>query len=261
MNKIFLTTVQFSGTRFLNYSVMYATDPYFTRMQIANVKGFYRLADTVGERLRHTNTNNIEELISKIEERFAEVGSGDFTSIITAHIGDSCSGFIPFSDQEKLIDIFPTAVTLRDPLLSLLSREGRKADDRQEYLVDGFVSLAETKKKVFHVPVDLYASKLCEARVKLLTDLFNFLGITPLDKDYINITALEWRVRGNTQADHSVSANAKKRAAHLKNLYRVGDIKEIIKIMPRCYEYLKSKELILRPMLEEAGYTNLLWWS
>jgi hypothetical protein len=260
MKTIFLTTVQFSGTRFLNYSIIDAIRPHFTRMQLANVKGFYRIADTIKDKLTHTNTNNIKELIVGVKKRLSKVDSNQMIGIITAHIGDSNKGFIPFADQEKLIGLFPTAVTLRDPLASLLTREGRRMDDHQQYLVDGYESLAKSKRTFFKLPVDLYADKPCKYRCELLKGLFSFLDISVGEK-YIRKTASEWRVRENIQDDPSVSSFAKKRASQLKNWYRLGNIKEIFKVIPKCYEYLKSKESIIRPMLEEAGYTNLLWWG
>lgn len=264
MKIVFLTTPQFSGTRLLHLSVAYATQPHFTRMQIAKVRGFYRIADTIEGKLTHTNTNNIKELIDGIRERFSKVVSSDyehFTGIVTAHVGDSYHGFIPFAYQEMLIDTFPTAITLRDPLASLLTREGRKADDHHQYLIDGYVSLAKTKKVLFRVPVDLYASKPYEDRLALLTGLFDFLGVVPLEEDYIAKIAREWHVWGNIQDDATVSDAAKKRAAQLKSWHKNGDIQKIIEVIPKCYKYLKSKEQIIRPMLEWVGYTNLLWWD
>lgn len=263
MKIIFLTTVQFSGTRFLNYSIINAIQPDFARMQVANVKGFYRIADTLESKLIHTNTGNIKELIAGIKERFSKIDIDNFTGIVTAHVG-SHRGFIPFPDQEKIIDEFPTAVTLRDPLLSLLSREGRsdaKSLDNHYYLVGGFICLAKTTRRIFHVPVDLYARKTIRERVDLLEHLFQWLEVIPATQDYIKKTAQEWKIRGNTQNDNSVPPSCQIRAARLKDWYQSGDLKKIMEVIPNCYRYLKSKESIIRPMLERAGYTNLIWWD
>lgn len=263
MKIVFLTTVQFSGTRLLHLSVAYATQPHFSRMQIANVKGFYRIADTVEGTLTHTNTSSIKELIAGVKERFSKVVSSceHFTCIVTAHNGDGFHGFIPFTDQEMLIDTFPTATALRDPLSSLLTREGRRPDDCHQYLIDGFVSLAKTNRKLFYVPVDLYAGKSFEKRFILLEGLFDFLGIVPIEKDYITKMASEWLIRGDIQNDASVSDSNKKRAAQLKSWHQQWDIQRIIRAIPRSYKYLKDREPIIRPMLEQAGYKNLLWWD
>lgn len=266
MKTVFLSTAQFSGTRFLHYTVTPASNhPQWqqSKIKIIRIKnGLYKATDTFILKNNYIFARSLEGLIGKIKKRLSEQvkNPDNFVASIVAHFGND-GGFIPFNEQERLMDIYPTAITLRDPLAIILTTEGRRQGDIHHLTSDNYVALAQSKKSVFYVPVDLYKHKSLDDRKKLICNLFSFLGITPSDSGYIDNIVAEWKVRGSVLKDKSMPVENRKYASLLRCLYDEGDIKQIRKIVPNCYAELKRREPIIRPLLEQVGYKNLIWWE
>ncbi len=269
MKIVFLPTIQHTGTRFLHFTIAYAVKPHYCKLQL----GFdnpnminpycYALDNFEGEAKR-TRIGSFEKLIVCIKQRLAIAEKSSrktpFVGEVITHFGSGVGSFIPFEIQERMMDIFPTAITVRDPLAALITREGRTSADEHKYIVNGFAELAASQKDFFCLPVDLYGEKAIVERLRILRELLEYLGV-PADKSYIMQAATDWTNYGATQKDLSLSIRIRKYADQLKKAYRYGEVEKIIEAMPRTYEYLKSKELIIRPFLEKLGYRDLLWWG
>lgn len=183
---------------------------------------------------------------------------GNDITIIHTHFGDGetwhpkdAGKFIPSYVLRELIDVYPSIIPVRDPLAALLTRQVRCPDLQHSYIIEGFVTLAELKEKhdLFLLPVDFNGDKSFEERFGVLRKLFAFLKLS--EEPYIKFWAASWPVKNSVRNIN----------VELYDSYRNGDIEKIIEVIPEEYAYLKGKETILKPFLEELGYKNLLWWD
>ncbi len=162
-----------------------------------------------------------------------------------------------------------TVIPIREPLKALLTCHTRNADMIDiTFIVNGFVQLAEwlqDKENDIHLfPIDLLSKCPVLPQVHLpdghtrygaIRDLFDFLGL-PLEP-YMSIIAQEWALVNSTGERFTRKCNS---------FYYSRNIGAIIEELDNHYEgggfeYLKSKEAILRPFLEVIGYRSLLWWD
>ena len=177
------------------------------------------------------------------------------------HPGDGKEGkFFENPQVEQLLIKLNAIIPLRDPLLSLITRHKRHPELQHFYIINGFAVLTEWyerygKEKLFCVPVDLYSTKSIGERFHLLESLFTFTFLSSSNIDYIrNVAwATRWPIFNSTGTEMPMDK--------LGQLYRNGDVKKIASFFPEEYEYLKSKEGILKPFLQELGYQNLPWWG
>jgi len=176
----------------------------------------------------------------------AHFGNGD-----TKHNGDK-GKFLPEDLIKDLTRMFPSLSSTRDPLLALLSRHARFPKLEHFYIINGFITLIELYRnhRVFVLPVDLYAERPKVERYHELMRLMEYIGLEV--EPYLAFWAINWPVHNPTSNADSIK---------YKSYYKSKKLKKIIALIPDEYEYLKSKESILKPFLQELGYENLLWWE
>jgi hypothetical protein len=147
---------------------------------------------------------------------------------------------------------FTSVSTIRDPLLSLITRQVRQPDLPHFYIIDGFVTLSELvqKHKLFLVSVDLLRDFSYKSKLNYLRKVLDYVGLA--DESYVRLWAVSWPMFNSTpELPEPV----------LHTAYEKGDLELIVKAFPEEYEYLKSKESVLKPFLQDQGYANLLWWE
>ena len=171
---------------------------------------------------------------------------------VTYHPNDA-EKFITDKVLFELVGIHPTVITIRDPLLALITRQLRHPDLWHSYIITAFMTIVQelvNKPNVFFLPVDLYKNKSYAQRLQLLKRLFAFLKLG--EEDYLKFWAAGWP-RLNTVGYES--------AKETRRWYNNRDIDKISALFPEEYGVLKKREAILRPFLEKLGYRNLLWWE
>ncbi len=161
--------------------------------------------------------------------------------------------------EEEFLDLitvlasrWPIIVSLRDPLLSVLSAYNRNVRDHT-YLVEQFVRLVEmidkglTRYTPIYVPVDLMEKLPLRRRVQQFVDT-----LAPLD--YLNQEhCLAWARRWpriESQGPYSS-----------KSYYNNRQRKRISRLIPKEWDALVAARPVLQPFLEAQGYKDLLWWS
>jgi hypothetical protein len=182
------------------------------------------------------------------------------TTILHKHIPMSAEGEVITLEQDRLlnvphlavIDTYKTLIPLRDPLLSIITRQSRHPDLTHTYLVHGFLHLTDLEKhpNVFFVPIDTDID-LPQKR-RLLRSACLHIDI-PERLTYIRRYAESWPV--------SNSFSYTEQNKSLKGHYYSRDIPELMKTFPQEIKLLREKEGQLRPFLEKHGYKNLPWWS
>lgn len=226
-------------------------------------------AGASGHLIHHEGLNrllyeyNVSRLFDKKE--WANSLFGPELTLIYAHFGEGeirhtndVGKFPPMNLIEDLVQMFPSISTIRDPLLVLLSRQARHPELKHFYLINGFVDLVRLYRKyrIFVLPVDLYAEKPNTERYRELEGLMGYVGLEI--EPYLAFWAINWPIYNPTIA---LTKESKLKIIEYRNYYESKNIKGIIDVIPEEYEYLKSKEPILKLFLQELGYINLLWWD
>jgi len=164
--------------------------------------------------------------------------------------------------QVLIASVTPTVIPIRDPLAALISYEmraekaGRTAEEGFAPLshLDTWVALAETARMTLRnfahikfIPWDLMGEdKLATVRTLLITS--RDLGLEGVDPS-IDCAA---NLIHNNDGGHYI----------LKEAYQDRDVGYIRENLHQgAFEYLCDMEDILRPFLEELGYSDLMWWS
>lgn len=200
--------------------------------------------------LQHSQVTSFSEL--------RDLKFGDGYTLIHTHFGDGetwhpndASKFKPFYVVKELIGACPSVIPLRDPLASLITRHIRCPELQHSYIIEGFVALAQIyKENNFYVlPIDLYSDKSFEERLLVLREFLVAAGLP--EESYIKFWAASWPIVNSVRGLD----------IELYDNFAKGKIEPIIKVIPEEWAYLKNKESILRPFLEELGYKNLLWWD
>ncbi len=170
------------------------------------------------------------------------------------HHPDDTEKFIRDKVLLDLIGIHPIVTTVRDPLLSIITRQLRHPDLWHTYIINGFMVLAEqlaTKRAdVFIFPVDLYRNKSYEARLVILRQVLNFLNLA--EEPYVKFWAAAWP---------RFNSVGYKMARETRRWYKNRQVEPISYLFLEEYRYLQAREKTLRPVLERLGYRDLLWWS
>lgn len=150
---------------------------------------------------------------------------------------------------------WPIVVSLRDPLLSVLTKHYRGT--KIESPVGCFVKLVEmidltkTAYKPIYLPVDLMTQLPVEKRIKRFVGALEPLKF--LDKAHCLYWAREW--------PYVASKGDSRRSYYLKDLYHNHEAKAIKKIVPEEWAALEKARPLLQPFLEARGYRDLLWWA
>lgn len=144
----------------------------------------------------------------------------------------------------------PTIIPLRDPLLSLITAKKRREDAHHVWIVENWLML-----RVFiwpygdaaYYPVDLESKKPYNERRQNLHKIIEYCGL-PAD-NYVDEYAHRFQP-ANSRGEYE-----------LKTMYKDGDFAQLRLHLKKEIEHLQANEDVLRPMLEEIGYKDLLWWS
>lgn len=141
-------------------------------------------------------------------------------------------------------------IPVRDPLLSLCTRENRRAGVDHKYLIDGFLLLSKylfNKQNLF--PIDLIYT--AEEKVLFFKRVLDVLSIEQQDAllPIIEKHAGKWCNR-----------NSRKDVSGLKRAYIAKDFGFMRKIIPNELEYLLYNKKIIIPFLKKLGYKDLGWW-
>jgi len=193
----------------------------------------------------HKSVTNFITEKTFVEKKFFNL---DGTIIFHHHFDNTQRDLSDFMNHSDKI-----VVTVRDPLLSLLTANARKQGGETLYhIIDGFLTLIDwaSKYDIFLLPVDLYYHKSVMERYFLLRNLFDFVEFDY--EPYISWWAHEWPIFNTVGPDIGRS---------YKNLYHSRNIAGVSELVPEYYKTLVKHESILRPFLESLGYRGLLWWT
>jgi|GEM_PF-2599450 len=248
MNRtVFIPTIQHTGTWFcIELLANHST----------NISGRFIHHKTLNKLL---NEYTASRIIIDNRKKWESSLFGPQLNLIHAHFGDGDTKhsndkekFLPQNLIEDLVQMFPSLSSTRDPLLALLSRHARFPKLEHFYIINGFITLIELYRRyrIFVLPVDLYAERTNVERYNKLVSLMKYLGLEI--EPYLAFWAINWPVHNPTNIPIS---------SKYRNYYKSKKLKKIIALIPDEYEYLKNKESILKPFLQELGYENLLWWE
>lgn len=145
--------------------------------------------------------------------------------------------------SHALAAYYDTIVPLRDPLMSLITRQSRHPDLDHSFIIDSFVHLTTIPYPLFFFPIDRDPADRGELVDRMLRGVG--LGWTPEIEQYVSAWAPV-----NTSGEYP-----------LKAAYRAGDIQTIRNAIPEEFDLLRSKEDVLRPFLRSHGYRKLAWYS
>lgn len=162
-----------------------------------------------------------------------------------------------------LATLIPTILTVRDPLLSLITCYTRESPGQKNiftgkrYGVQLIERHAEFIKTInalgepdYTLPVDLVAKHGPGGRRTIIGDMLKAVGL----KSYKNMIE-KW---GN---DWKVVRSLNRRHHNVKEAYERGDAKAVQKLLPDEYwGALQDNKNVLRSYLEKYGYRNLMWW-
>lgn len=161
------------------------------------------------------------------------------------------SGLVPYFMFDALANTHKTIITVRDPMLSLISRQNRYPEGSpHEDILDGFEYIASLdSKNIFWFPIDLYDT--VKERKQLLLNLAEFLEVEP-DEKYITSTAKKWDL---VNTNHDISL--------LKAKYTSGDVKEVLNFFTkRGSRFLATQTgKKIKDFLIRVGYRDLPWFK
>lgn len=271
MNRVFIPSVMHSGTIFTRNLIGYAGYKYFMIYLWGageNAPEGVKIVDSVQENKVYF-VDNASDLASMIKTSNFNFNIGDENcnegiGVIHAHVSQSRIGFIKDNFTISLMHAFKTVIPIRDPLLVLGTRYKRMLNKNEDDLidcteiVDGFCLFAKYYSRGMHflLPVDLYSQREEEDRIDILKDLFQYIGL-PCSDQYL-AEAAKWEKRNVSLENYKIN-NLK--PVTLQAMIKTRDLDGIKEIMGKDYDYLKSKEDIIRPFLEDIGYVDLLWWD
>ena len=175
--------------------------------------------------------------------------------VIVSHLAGGADGptdehrgkHITIGLARNLAEYWPTVVPLRDPLLSLITRQLRHPERDHGYIIDAFCELWKLAGNVHWLPIDVgerpldRKDRLVEITAKILG------GWTRETEDFLT----QWIAPAYnvTPPEHP-----------LKLAYRTGDFGEIHAAFPEEFDLLLERRGEIRELLEPIGY-QLPWWN
>ncbi len=207
----------------------------------------------------HGDISNIILFKDLVKNNIAQVPSPETKSVIHVHIASTFEGIHPNDEMKSLLPIllapmvrfYRTVMTVRDPVRCLISRHLRHPELCHNYIVDGFVYMAECKSSgldIFFVPVDLIGEAINSTRRQMIVEMARHCNIGYVPR--MEQAADEWLA-----PSYNVTG-----PSELKDSYQKGKFNLIRQAIENELEYLKSKESIIKPFLKSLGYKNLAWW-
>lgn len=202
------------------------------------------------------STGTIFTLPSSESEDFVQYIKDWQTPLYHLHFGlpDECDM------MDSILPHYKVIIPIRDPLLSLISRENRHPElAPHEFIIDGFLYLAQlhkmNPKNIFLFPVDLYKTR--DDRKKLLLKLSDFLGIRNTERRarIINFTLSHWDKPVNPSPDDY---------SGLKKLYQNDETRLVFNfLLNNRYgdNRISDKMILIREFLKSLGYDQLPWFD
>lgn len=165
------------------------------------------------------------------------------STVLQMHFGDETYTDLEehLNELEFWIHALPTIVCLRDPVLSLISRQVRHPEIPSiAYLVDGFERIAKLR------PLNVYFVNVDRPVVgrQQLAAIFDALEISPP-----SMAAVDAWLPHNTSRPHP-----------LKRAYAAGDLDTVAAALPKSWPRLMQKRAIIRDFLQGHGYPSLPWY-
>lgn len=250
---IFLTTLVHSGTWFLLY--FFHTHPEVDG--VLETRFLSGASYLTGQAEHHTGVGRLEIPLERgiVIEKFVPGG----VNVLHCHFFNEIQPLTTGSILALML-MCPSVVTLRDPLLSVISSVdkigiGKKLEERLEVsilqLVKDFRSLGECIGNISKVsapvlfPIDVPVT--VDSRYELLTRVLDHVGLQ--NKSHAKMWAEKWPLV-NSRGSHP-----------LKDAYMRRDAEFIKGTIPKTWSLLRSYQSSLRPFMERNGYKNLMWWS
>lgn len=194
-------------------------------------------------------------------------------SHVLAHIGQPSSTSLLDSQAKELLNVIPCISSIRDPLLSIVSRHIRSPglDSVYDFIINGNLFLAElySNSNIFMLPVDL--ERTVEERLLILDDIIDYLEKTSSWKMHEEVDLIllrqfvsEWGKQGEWEKEkvNNVNITWGDYGDRIKKYYEDGDVGQLLKIenIKQEYDRLQENKDILKPFYEALGYADLLWW-
>lgn len=205
-------------------------------------------------RLERPETNT--KYIQKVRNHFKQAVMKGQTVTFHSHFFDS-------GHLMMLMMFFPTFLSLRDPLLTLITSQARNKGlieeqtgvDYGQRLIEKWAMTVETFNQFGEpdlvIPIDLVAGQSVAYKANVLAHLLIFCGVTPYDF-VVNQYANKWPV---------IRSLDRGGAPGLKDAYARGDVAKIkAGLTPAGWTALQTHKNVLQPFLEKHGYKNLMWW-
>ena len=154
---------------------------------------------------------------------------------------------------QRLIDDNKTIIPVRDPMLSLITREKRHPELNPHYpwvtQFDRFVDLAE-HPNCFFFPIDLYKS--ADEKKVLVRNLLDYVGVTDINDVWLNNFVKKWTPVNLTAANNNIQKN-------LVAPYQNGELDKLHARFKKSYEFLIKNDNI-KKFLKTMGY-DLPWFK
>lgn len=155
--------------------------------------------------------------------------------------------FLGHPYAKAMATTFKTVIPLRDPMLSLITRQKRHPELVHTSIIDGFEFLSQLDDtNTFWFPIDQQLT--LEERFCLIDSMCKFLDIES-DSSVIAKIALEWEPKNSTPKDDE----------QLGSAYQKRDWEYLISRIPQSTKQLLTTPSI-RDFLVERGY-NLPWFK
>lgn len=180
------------------------------------------------------------------------------TNILHCHIAPTIEGIHP-NDKLKhitpillnsFVSAYKTIITVRDPVLSIITRQNRHPDFDHTYIIDAFGWMAELYFRklphVFFLPVDLFNN--FAPRLSLLKSLCKFIG-ADANSGFVREYATSWILKNSTRDISGFKAK-----------YLFGDFDAIKHKFPKEINAL-STNLLIQKFMEDLGYRKLIWFK
>lgn len=249
-----LVTPQHTGTWFLISFLMDHPDfkEFFQFSSILSLVQGY-------EGKEHTLSSNSKE--AKIKESLNEkeltlVHNHMRVLLDNSRLGGHIDIFLRF-----LLISNPVLITLRDPLLSVITmkQRGGSVMDTKAFISKWLVmvhelELMKDRIKVKYLPMDLLKGLVPFERINHLRGALNFIEV---GDDLKNLEhSVKWVTGEKWNTDYNSCG-----VYEAKSKYQENDRDYFLREFPEEMEALKRIEGEIRPFLENKGYRRLLWWN
>jgi hypothetical protein len=151
----------------------------------------------------------------------------------------------------------PLVIPIRDPLLSLITRQARHPEVESNYMIRCVAEIPEIVRKynTYTVPIDLPRST--EEREQDLRGMFDFIEMQP-PEDLADVAAT-WKPHNSTETLKPEAEN--KRRDMLGRAYKERDREMLHRMLYVSLWTLELAQPQLQPFYEKLGYRNLLWFK